>query len=377
MAQRNVQDEGLFPGVDLLAMAIQAEKQEKAEKQQRQEMYLQGLQLRRQQEASALAAQREARIANENQRKADYRTQIDVENLKTNRARLNLDERRLSWDQERTNAMLVYKQIAETRALMQHRADMALKLNTQMYSKVLTASDPKTGFAEAKKDLQNTRNSFAALRSAIQWWDRNPTTRGRVVSNPNDALFNQVWEIPGVKESLNGLNKEQQDFVQSHLTQYAALPEEERANFLKNLTTNEEVASGMSQAYQGFQDPKQAMQIVQQLIDKTNADIDYYYQHMPSFYGFNPSAAQQPAQEARPTLDRAASYSGEVGAAYGSPSRTTSAPSTTMPTSAPSSKTKTQEGLTNDEGYFDDEEGENPTEGGQTNELGYYDDEEE
>lgn len=379
MAQRNVQDEGLFPGVDLLAMAIQAEKQEKAEKQQRQEMYLQGLQLRRQQEASALAAQREARIANENQRKADYRTQIDVENLKTNRARLNLDERRLSWDREKTQTELIFKTIADARNRMQRRADMMQTLNMQMYAKVLNFKNPQEGFADAKKSLERTKNTFAAVQSAIQWWDRNPATRRTVLSDPNNPQFNQMWEIPGVKKAFEGLDNNQRGIVERKLTQYASLPEDQRATFLSQLKEDEETATAMTQTYSGFQDPKEAVKFVEAVINKTNADVNEIYARMPSFNGVNPQQIFQQYEQTQgeaKSIGDASSYGASAGVAYGSPS----APSQqTDPASPVNNSTTAQEEPsegTNEEGYYEEPESDAEN-GSQTNESGYYDDEED
>lgn len=382
MAQRNVQDEGLFPGVDLLTMAIQAEKQEKAEKQQRQEMYLQGLQLRRQQEASALAAQREARISAENQRKADISTQIAIENLKNNQARLALESQRvgmensrLTWDQKKANAELTYKMIADARNRMQHRADMMQNLNIAFYGKVVSANNPQQGYANAKKDLEKTKNTFSALRSSLSWWDRNPSTRGRVFTSVNDAGFNQMFEIPGIKKAMEGLDQSQQKYVMNALTKYAMLPAEERPAFLGQIDENEKVATTMTTTYNGFQDPKQAMQFVNAAIEKTNADINKIYANMPSFYGVDPQQVFQQHEEERLRLEDVSQYGAGVGAAYGAASleKKQSAPTSAMP--APSESGEEESG-TNEKGYYDEEDA-TSEDGSQTNEYGLYDDEEE
>lgn len=365
----------------MLTMAIQAERQARAQKQQRQQLYLKGLDAQRKQEDSDLKAAREARTAAEHQRRADYKTQIDVENLKIRRSQLDLGRQRLSWDQQKAMMDHDYKILADIRNRMQRRADMIQTLNMQMYALAMRGGKDATAqFADAKKNLANTKNTFAAVQQAIQWWDRDPALRDLVISNANDALFNRMWDIPGVKKAMENLKPEQRTAVQQAITNYAALPKDQRPQYLAQLQQDEKTAESMSTVYNGFQDPKQAVQFVEAVIQKTNKEIDALYAQMPSFNGVDPQPIfRQHIQPSTVTTGQAAeatAVGGTLGAAGGEQSQKTEEPEASEETADTSG--------TNSEGYYDDNTQSNDeeetasadTSSGQTNDSGYYDDEE-
>lgn len=369
--------------MDLLTMAIQAERQARALKQQRQQLYLQGLDEQRKQQDSDLKAARESRTAAEHQRRADYKTQIDAENLRTRRDELDLNRQRLTWDQRKEQMNLNYKIVADMRNRMQRRADMLQTLNMRMYALAMSGGkDSATQFERAKKDLASTNNTFAAVQQAIQWWDRDPTLRDMVIANPNDALFNRMWDIPGVKKAMENLTPDQRQKVQQALSNYATLPKDQRPQYLNQLKEDHETATTAANVYNGFQDPKQAVQFVEAVIQKTNSEINNIYAQMPSFNGVDPQPIfQQHIQPSSFTTGQAAeatAVGGALGAAGGAANKNEEEEETES-TENPSTSG------TNAEGYYADEDNSTGEEtaatsgtssGSHTNDSGYYDDEE-
>ena len=172
----------------MLAQAMAAEQQENALKTARRNQYIQGLEAQRQQQAADLAARKESRISAENQRKADLKLQVDIENLTTNRGRLNLETRKYFTDSQREQAKMDYKLLDETRQTIMHRADQMQALNMRMYALAMQAGGGSKGMDAAKKDLNKVANTFAAIRNSISAWDQQPANRGRVVPDRNSEI---------------------------------------------------------------------------------------------------------------------------------------------------------------------------------------------
>lgn len=346
-------DGGLFPGVDMLANAIQYEQQEKEEKRHRQQLYLQGLAEKDRQRAAALAAQKEERVREENARRDDTRNQIEIEKLRNSRANLRLGYDKQEWEKQKFQAEQYYKTVVDARNRLQQRASMIQALNMRMYALAMDSQKSGgNGMAEANKQLKGVHNTFSSVRTAIDWWNRQPGVRGQVITDPNNAVFNQIWEIPGIKDSLRDLDPSQRELVQKRLAQYASLPEDQRQQYMSQLDNDEKTAGSMVQVYSGFQDPKAAMEFVNSVVEKTNNDVNALYAQMPSFYGFDGTRYQQGVQPAASSKSTGQSVWNSV---QSSAQPQQQEPSSDTYTPTREDRQATDDG-TNSEGYYEDDE---------------------